>query len=220
MGKLILVVSCFVIFLSQSRTASCQSTQAAAPTTYPVVIQPWPYPDEGARGSWTTRGDFDVSVGVEGLTLDTHDHDTLGFLMLGGGYHLSGRVSAHVQAELSAGEVGSFTYEDGQLDDAYVKLRAIGGFASVRYEFLRARGVGMFVDGGIGHLTAHGGFLPGRADDAWEEAVGAGVICRLGANTYLEGGVRYVRLSPELFGASRDRSANGVGYWVNVVFRL
>ena len=220
MGNLILLVGCVVVFLSESRPASGQTTQTTAPTTYPVVIQPWPYPDDRPRASWTKRGDFDVSLGVEGLTLDTHDHDTLGFLTLGGGYHFSGRVSAHVQAELSAGEVGSFTYEDGQLDDAYVKLRAIGGFASVRYEFLRARGVGMFVDGGLGHLTAHGGFLPGRADDAWEEAVGAGVLCRLGANTYLAGGVRYVRLSPELFSSSSSRAANGVDYWLNVSFRL
>ncbi len=220
MGKLILVVSCFVVFLSQSRTASGQNTQAAAPTTYPVVIQPWPYPDERPRGSWTKRGDFDVSLGVEGLTLDTHDHDTLGFLTLGGGYHFTGRVSAHVQAELSAGEVGSFTYEGGRLEDAYVKLRAVGGLASVRYEFLRARGAGMFVDGGIGHLTAHGGFLPGRADDAWEEAVGAGVIWRLGANAYLAGGVRYVRLSTALLSSSSSRAANGLDYWLSVSFRL
>ena len=106
------------------------------------------------------------------------------------------------------------------MEDAYVKLRAIGGFASVRYEFLRGRGIGMFVEGGIGNLSGHAGFLPDRAEQAWEEAIGAGVMCRVAANVYLAGGVRYVLLSPELAGASRERSANGVGYWVSVMFRL
>jgi outer membrane protein with beta-barrel domain len=194
--------------------------QTTAPTSYPVVIQPWPYPDEQPRLSWMKRGDVDLSIGAEGVTLDTHDHDTLGFLTLGGGYHFTGRVSGQLQLGLSGGEVGDFTYADGQLEDAYVKLRAIGGLASVRYEFLRARGVGLFVDGGVGYLSGHGGFLPGRAEGAWEEEIGAGVMCRVAANVYLAGGVRYVRFSPELVGQSRDRSANGVGYWLSVMFRL
>jgi len=191
------------------------------PATYPVVIQPWPYPEDGRpRDSWMRPGDVDLSVGAEGMTLDTHDHDTLGFLTIGGGYHFTGRVSGHLQAALSGGELGSFTYEDSELEDAYLKLRAVGGFASVRYEFLRARGVGLFAEGGLGYLSGHRGFLPGRAEEAWEQAVGAGVVCRVAANVYLAGGVRYVRLSEEFLGGSRERSANGVGYWVSLSLRL
>jgi len=217
MGKRYCQLICVLACCCWADIARAQTT---APTSYPVVIQPWPYPVERGAVSWMKKGDFDVAVGAEGMTLDTHDHDTLGFLTLGGGYHFTGRVSGQVQLGLSGAEVGSFTYTDGQLEDAYVKLRAIGGFMSVRYEFLRSPRVGMFVDGGIGHLTAHSGFLPGGAEDAWEEAAGVGMMCRLAANVYLAGGVRYVRLSPEFFGGGRERSANGVGYWVNVMFRL
>ena len=92
-----------------------------------MVIQPWPYPDERPRFSWMKRGDVDVSVGAEGITLDTHDHDTLGFLTLGGGYHVTGRVSGHLQVALSGGEVGELYVREGGVGGRVCKVEGDRG---------------------------------------------------------------------------------------------
>jgi opacity protein-like surface antigen len=225
-GRAILLIA-FVCVKVLASDASAQTTRDSAPlasttlpTDIPVVISPWAYPGERQPSQWVGKRSWDLSLGAAGLTLDTRNHDTLGLATVGTGYYLTNRISANLQLDFVPGRTGRFTFADNDVDDASVKLRAFGGLASLRAEVLRWKPVSLYVDGGIGGLQGHGGFLPGRAESAWMEAAGGGLLWRLGTNGYLSLGARYVRLSDRLISSSGSRAANGVEYYFGLMCRL
>src|SRR6185312_2106720 len=101
------------------------------------------------------------------------------------------RISANLQLYLAPGKAGRFAVDDGSLEDASFRLRALGGLASLRFDLVRFSTFALYVDAGLGGLNAHHGYLPGEMEQSWVETAGGGILCRLDANTYFSTGVRY-----------------------------
>lgn len=174
------------------------------------------------------RGMFAVSLAGAGMTLDDSNHDSLGFIRLGGEYFLSRNTSANLEFDMAPGTLKCgnqtvVTDADGlqeyQSNDSY-NLRAYGGLLLLRTYPIRKPNYAIYLDGGFGGLHGHSPYPPQSGKDDWMQAIGGGIALRASANAWWYIGARYVRLSTDFFPSRSSYGFSGIQYYVGINFRL
>jgi hypothetical protein len=197
-------------------------TSRAFPSTrpsddIPVVIRPWTPPDTPADG-WTRKGPWEGSLGLGAITLDAGRHNTLGYFSVGGGYLLSDRFSAHLDFDLTPGTNSGFGLDEEGLSLSDLEITAFGGMGTLRFDVVRARPVGLYVDAGLGGFHTRRTFPAEGARDNWVKAAGIGIEFRATNYIYASVGARYARVSPRLFETRGTPAFNGVQYYAGLSF--
>jgi hypothetical protein len=128
------------------------------------------------------------------------------------GYYFDDRHVFRVEA------VGYYFDEEGPNPDAEDSLGS-GLNVGLRYHFLEYKRVSLFIDGIAGLFYANRNFPEGGTHFNFNEQLGLGVTFRLGENTHLISGARFMHISnARIHGEDENPSYDALGGYIGVMF--